>query len=236
MTGSAKRRLPILSLAIVAATIIILVGAVWVYLTFGTDLAGFARTFRAFALGFLEEIHPVIYFIAFALTPALGVPISLFYLTAATVFGSTVDGILWSVLLAWLALAVNIAFGYWLASSFMNPVITRILNARGQKIPKALPENEGKVIVICRLSPLPFAFQNWTLGVARFQFVRYMAYSWPIQAALGTGVILVGESFFRGGTGIAIFGLFLICLFLLLARMGRKQLGALQEDSNTTQT
>lgn len=220
MTESQKRRA---TLAIVGLAAVILAAAAWAYLVWGDELRQLADESRALAVRFLERIHPLPYFLAFALTPALGVPVSLFYLTCGTVLAGSNAGIVGAIALAWLAIAINLGFGYWLASSLMNPPIAKLLRARGYEIPVAAPENEGTVILICRLSPLPFALQNWVLGVARFRFGRYLVYSWPLQAGIGSGMILVGDSLLRGGTGAAITGAFVVCVFILLARIVRKR-------------
>lgn len=232
MTANRKRSPTLIVLCLAAAGILVAGG--WSFMVWGGELRELAGEARSVAVEFLGAIHPFPYFLAFALTPALGMPVSLFYLTAGPVLSGAGDGLLAPVLLAWLALGINIAFGYWLASSFMNPAISAFLRSRGHRIPRASPDNEGTLILVCRLSPLPFALQNWVLGVARFRFVRYMAYSLPIQAGIGTGMILVGDSLLRGGPGMAVIGVFLVCAFILLARLGRKRfhVGREQQESS----
>jgi hypothetical protein len=188
-----------------------------------TEWATLAIELRSLTLTVLQGIHPVAYFASFALAPAMGMPITLFYLTTGTVLGSGYGGLMGGILLSWIAIGVNIAFGYWLACSWMRPPIAAWLRRRGHEIPAALPENEGQMIVAVRFSPLPFAVQSWLLGVARFRFGRYLLYSWGIQIGMGTGVILLGESLFQGGKGLAFLGIFLICLLLIATRNRRRR-------------
>jgi hypothetical protein len=211
---------------VVAPILLILLAATVVVTWLGydpIDWATLAGDLRSLTLMLLQGIHPVAYFACFALAPAVGMPITFFYLTAATVLGSGSSGLIGGILLSWIAIGANIAFGYWLARGWMRPLIAGCLRRRGHEIPKALPENEGQMIFAVRFSPLPFAAQSWILGVARFRFGRYLAYSWMIQIGMGTGVILLGESLLQGGMGLAFFGIFLICLFLIATRHRRRR-------------
>ncbi len=220
MPNTGKRLWPYTALGVLPLGLLLVVGALipeW-----DIDPGKLLEEAREFILRLLVAIHPVVYFLAFALLPALGFPITFFYLTAAAVYGGTPA----ALPLAWLAIAINIAFGYWMASSLMNPVVRRLIRYRGYEIPKPDPDNHGAVVVVTRLSPLPFALQNWALGVARLPFGVYLAYSVPVQAAMGTGMILLGDSLLHGGVSLALLGLFLLALFFLFVRLARKHYGA----------
>src|SRR4051812_33442172 len=108
MTEPAPRlnRALLLKLAIVAVGL--LVGVVLV--ARGLDL----KSLLAQGLDFIRGAGPAAFFASMALLPAVGAPLSVFLLTAGPVFGPTL-GIGWVIVLAELAIVVNMVISYYLA-------------------------------------------------------------------------------------------------------------------------
>lgn len=177
---------------------------------------------RPLLLDVLQQIPPLAYFFAFALLPAGGVPLTLFYLTALPILGphSTLQGLL----LAYLALALNIAFTGALTHSLLRPLITGLIANRGWQIPTLNPASEWQVVLAFRLSPMPFVFQNYCLALGRSRWRYYLLLSLFVQATIGTGMMLVGESLFSGNFGLILIAIFIILLVSLIGRFLRKRI------------
>lgn len=167
-----------------------------------------AADVREAALDWLQSIPVALYLFAFAVLTAFGFPLSLFYLTAATVVGGPVLGLV----AAWSCVTFNIAMSYGLAVGVGHPLIERFIARRGFKIPKVTAANQRRVTVLVRLSPAPLCVQNYILALGGVEFGLYMRWSVPIQGAIGTGVVLFGDSIFSGRAGNAMLGIFLIVL------------------------
>lgn len=175
-------------------------------------------------LQILQSIPAPLYFLAFAILPALGMPLTAFYLTALPILGAhgTLLGLGW----AYLALALNITFTGLLTQTLIRPVIDRIILNKGWSIPKLKPENEWQIVLAFRLSPLPFVGQNYLLALAGSRWRYYLGLSLGVQAAIGTGMMLVGESLFRGGMGFLLLAIFILIVLTLVSRALRKKLNA----------
>ena len=178
----------------------------------------------------LGRIPPVYYFLAFAILPALGVPLSIFYFTAIPVLGTAHPAI--GILLGWIAVALNMAISNILARSLLHPAIEWIIRHRDLKIPKIKPENEWKIVLAVRLSPAPFFMQNYLLALGHASWKYYLGISMLVQGSIGMAVMLLGESILRGGLGYVLLA---ICAFLILNLLFdyiRKRLN--REPSSTT--
>lgn len=184
---------------------------------------------RKIVLSFLGSIPPVVYFLAFVILPALGMPLSLFYLTAIPVLGTTHTAI--GVLLAWTAVALNMSLANILARSLLHPAIEWVIKHRNLSIPKIKPENEWKIVLTTRLSPIPFFLQNYLLALGHARWRTYLGISMIIQASLGLAVMLVGESILSGGLGYVLLALFIFLLLHLLLDNLRKRLKSEQPES-----
>ncbi|MGC9451081.1 MAG: hypothetical protein ACP5I4_06490, partial [Oceanipulchritudo sp.] len=85
MNESLQRRL---ILAALGACVLAAGGALWAYLHFRPEIPD-PQALREAAYGFLRSIPTPVYFLAFAILPAFGIPLSVFYLTALPVMGQT---------------------------------------------------------------------------------------------------------------------------------------------------
>lgn len=185
------------------------------------DLADL-QAVRQVVLEGLNRIPSPLYFLAFVILPACGVPLTFFYLTALPVFGNLSP--LTGLVLAWLALALNMVGTHLIARSVFHPVIERLIRHRNLRIPKISPQNEWQIVLAMRVSPMPFALQNYLLALGHSRWRFYLGLSLPIQASIGTAVMLVGESILSGGLGYALLAVFGFLLINLAFQGLRKKL------------
>lgn len=185
---------------------------------------------RAQLIAILESVPAPLYFMAFAIMPAFGVPLSLFYLTALTVMGS--GNIFVGLALGILAVALNIAITNLVSRSFLHPVIERIIRKRNLSIPKIKPENEWKLVAALRVSPIPFAIQNYLLSLGHSRWRYYLGLSIVIQGAIGVTIMLVGESILKGGLGYVLLAVFAFLALNLAVDYFRKRLGKDREGTD----
>lgn len=177
---------------------------------------------RDMIYSFLNSIPAPVYFAAFVILPAFGAPMTLFYLTALPILGQ--DSKVLGVGLAWLALGLNMAFMHLLTHGIFHPVIERILRHRNLTIPRIRPENEWKIVLATRTSPIPWALQNYLLALGHSRWRYYLWFSLPIQAGVGLAMMLLGESVLTGGFGYLLIAIFLIVVVNLLLQNFRKRL------------
>ena len=190
------------------------------------DLAGLAETLRSSVLVGLQQIPLPLYLLAFALLPAFGFPITPFYLTVAVMMGGLWPGLL----AAWVCVALDLAFAYWLAAGLARPWVSRLVERRGYRIPHATAGNARRLTLLVRLSPLPLVMQNCILGLAQVPFPLYIFWSVLVQCALGAGVIFVGESLFQGNARLLLPGLFLLLVVVSAVSWWRRRAPAPIED------
>ena len=170
----------------------------------------------------LQTIPVPVYFLAFVVLPAFGMPQTFFYLTAIPVLGEGESML--GIPLAILAVALNIVFTRLLARGVLQPVVERIIRRRGLKIPELQPGNEMKITLALRLSPVPFAIQNYLLAMGRASWLCYLWVSLLIQGIIGTAVMLVGESVLTGGLGYILLAVSIFIALHLLLEQLRKRL------------
>lgn len=160
----------------------------------------------------LQRLPWEVWFLALVILPAIGFPLSLFYLTAGLMFGGPLG--LYGVGMAWCGLALNMSLCYWLSQTFLSRWIRPLTSKRLWMQEGMSARRQREFIVLLRLSPLPYTLQNYVLSLGSIPFRRYLLYSWPLQALIGLGVIQLGEAVVRGQGGQLLFGVF---LFFVLA-------------------
>ncbi|MEJ1973256.1 MAG: VTT domain-containing protein [Lacunisphaera sp.] len=204
-------RMLLIKLGVVAAVLI--AGAVLVMR--GYDVKGLIQQ----ALELVRSAGPVVFFTAQALLPAVGAPQTAFSLTAGPLFGSQL-GMPLVVALSTLALAVNIALTYWLASRLLHPVLEKLFLRLGYKLPQVASGNAIDLIVLLRVTPgVPLPVQNYLLGLARVPFGRYLLVSCLILGPLNAAFVLFGDALLQGKGRLAF-----LALSGLLALMAGAQL------------
>lgn len=210
----------ILILLVTLKVFVLLIGLA-AYLYWRPDVQDLDRA-REWLVHFLNTIPAPLYFTAFVILPAFGAPLTLFYLTALPILGN--GNPFAGLLLAWLALALNMILTNYLTRGVFHPAIEWLIRHRNLKIPKLSSHNEWKVVLATRVSPLPFAIQNYLLALGHSRWRFYLGLSLPIQASIGTAVMLVGESILRGGLSYALLAIFIFLLINLALQGLRKKL------------
>jgi len=118
------------------------------------------------------------------LLPALGFPISLFYVASGAVFAPPAL----ALAVAWVCMALNMALSYGIAHWLARPV-QALIRRRGLPLPQLGGATEWRVIVLLRASPLPYLMQSWLLAIGGARFGPYMVYGLPVQALIGAGLV-----------------------------------------------
>lgn len=200
-------RLMFTAMALLCAVILVLLGF---------DLKSLAEHI----LDFVQGAGPVAFFLAMTLLPAIGFPLSLFCLTAGSAFGPQL-GMPAVMLLCLSAVAANIALSHLLAGRGLRPSLDYLLQRLGRQFPRQVPPAEAtSLIVLVRVAPgLPFAAQNYLLGLARVPFTRYFFVSCLIAFPLNAAIIVFGEALLKGRGRLALFGLLLLLAVMVAVRL-----------------
>lgn len=215
--ASRPNRALLLKLAVLA--LVLLVGAVLV--ARGYDVMGLIRQ----GLAVIHSAGPAVFFTAQAILPAVGVPQTAFSLPAGSLFGAEL-GMPAVVLLSFLALTVNIALSYWMASHLLRPLCERLILRLGYKTPQVESGDATDLIVLLRVAPgLPFPVQNYLLGLARVPFGRYLLISCLISGSLNSAFVLFGEALLQGKGKVALISLLLLLALIAATHLLRKHYG-----------
>ncbi len=210
----ASRKALLIKLAVAGALAL----AAGVLIWRGVDVRGLVV--RGMAL--IASAGPWVFFAAMAVLPAFGAPQLAFALPAGPAFIP-----LWGrggVLLAYgVAVAVNLALSYWLARYALRPLVARLMARLGYRIPPVPPDEQVELTVLVRVTPgTPFCFQSYLLGLGEVPFPTYLAISWPVAMAYGTGFVLAGDALMRGEARMAILGVSVLVVAVIVVHLLRK--------------
>jgi uncharacterized membrane protein YdjX (TVP38/TMEM64 family) len=128
---------------------------------------------------------------------------------------------------ATLAVTLNAALAYGIASTWLRSWVERLLVRLGYRPPVLSPGRDWLFIGIVRLAPgLPFWAQNYLLGLMRVRFGVYLAITTLIHALTLTGLVMFGAAVVEGNwdralAAVAVIGLVGAALFVLRRRIGR---------------
>ena len=213
--SAAPKKLPIVKIVVVL--VVLAVGAF--LLTRGMDPSALV----AQGMGLIRGVGPGVFFVAMAVLPTVGVPISLFTITAGEAFAPQL-GLGGVIAVALLALAVNLALTYWVARYALRPVLTRLLKRYGYNVPRVTKQNALAVTLVTRLAPgIPYAVQGYVLGIAEVPFGLYMIVSWLAQALWAVGFIVLGQGLLKGNFMVAAKGLGVIVVAAVVVHFIRKK-------------
>lgn len=141
-----------------------------------------------------QQLHPLGFFAAAAVLPAVGVPLTPLFIVAGASFGVAVG-----LLVSLLALAANLALCYWLASSALRPRLDSLLRRFDYQLPDAhaLERNPVRFTALIKLAPgLPAFVKHYILGLTRVPFGVYMLVSMLVTGAYAGVLIVLGDSLF----------------------------------------
>lgn len=192
------------------------------------DLMGLVQQ----GLALIRTTGPTSFFLAMALLPALGVPLSFFCLTAGSVFGPQL-GMPVVMTLSLAAIATNIALSYLLATRALRPLLESLLSRLGYQMPRVASGDATDLIVLLRVTPgLPFPVQNYLLGLAAVPFTRYLLVSCLIAFPLNAAIIFFGEALLQGKGRTALLGLLLLLALMAVIHMVRRRYSAKNAPAN----
>jgi uncharacterized membrane protein YdjX (TVP38/TMEM64 family) len=176
-------------------------------------------------LDLIRNAGPVAFFSAMALLPALGAPILAFSLSAGPVFGEKL-GIGAVIALSLLALLINMALTYFLASRALRPLLEKLFVRLGYKLPEVETADATDLIILLRVTPgVPFCVQNYLLGLARVPFGKYLALSCTFMWGFNIAIILFGDALLHGKGKVAFIALSLFLALTVATHLVRKHLG-----------
>lgn len=216
-----KRKLPMAKLAM--AGVVVVGGAL--LLLRGFDVPGAIED----TLALIREAGPVTFFAAMAVLPAIGVPASVFTLTAGPVFGPRL-GMPLVVVLSVAAMMANIVMTYFLARRALRPVLERVFDRLGYRVPEVAPEDMMDLSIIVRVTPgSPFPVQNYLLGLARVPFGKYVLVAFVVQAIYTPAFVLFGDALLHGKGKMVVVAASLLVVAVVATQWVRKRMARKKE-------
>ncbi len=140
-----------------------------------------------------------VFFVAMALLPFVGFPLSPFVLSAGALFAPSLGaGVV--ILCGVAAVTFNIAVSYWFAAFALRPWMERLILWMGYRVPTLPGGGKGvELTLLLRLVPgVPFFMQNYLLGLARVHFGFYLAISVLVPAVHLTIAVVAGDALMQG--------------------------------------
>jgi uncharacterized membrane protein YdjX (TVP38/TMEM64 family) len=177
----ARSRWLLLPVALAVAAALLLLAAAW----FSWD--------REAVLAWKRSASPPLFFAAMAILPALGLPLTPFYIVAGATFGVPI-GLIGSMI----ALAVNLTLSYFIARSIPQAWLEGVLSRFGTKLP-AFDETSGAIrfSVLVKLTPgVPMLLKNYLLGLSGVPFKVYLLTSLVTALLYAVPLMILGNSLF----------------------------------------
>lgn len=191
-------------------------GGVYLLIDHRSGLIDLARQ----ATAFVRDQGPIPFFAALAILPAVGLPVSAFYLAAGAVFP------LWVSLVGTaIGLAINIALTYWMARKWVRGGIERLLRRTRYKIPVVAATDHARLTLFLRLMPgPPFFVQSYILGMVEVPFPTYFLISLGTQILIASGFIVLGSAFYSSSFGRALIAIVIVVLAVIIIQWVRRLL------------
>ncbi len=181
--------------------------------------AGIEWDLHAF-LDWIRDQGPLPFFLALAVLPAFGFPITPFFLVAGAAFGVW-TGIIGSVI----SQALNLILCFWLATRYLHGFLERLIARTPYRIPQIRQENRLKVTLLIKITPGPPNFlKSYILGLAGIPFGMFFLVSLPTSVGYGIGIIVLGDSLLEGNIGQSIVGICILVSLLIGIRLLREHL------------
>lgn len=199
----------------------------WTLRGLGYDL----RESVEWVLARVRALGPVAFFTLMALTPSVGVPVSIFTLTAGPVF-SPVLGLPLVLVISLLSLGINLVLTYVLARWLLRPWVERLCAWLGFTIPAVSEADQRSLVILVRVTPgPPYVLQNYLLGIAKIPFWTYFLISWAVVCLYTTAFIVFGDALVKGKGNVALVGASLIVALVLGVRFVRQRMQAKKPEA-----
>ena len=215
------RRAAMLCGALIAALVVVVS-----YALFGGEMAVLSDCVRRFCGEISEYLNIVpvwAYTLAIFILPIFFFPVSLIFMIAGNK-AACGECSFWEVYaFCALGLTLNVLFTYFLAA-FFGSFAERLLAKRGVSVPKVRSDDECEVILLIRMIPgNPLIIQNYILGLARVNYLKYVLISVPFQLITLAAYMYFGESVFEGDFAGISMAVSLIVILALIARIVSKR-------------
>ncbi|EIP99422.1 hypothetical protein OpiT1DRAFT_03938 [Opitutaceae bacterium TAV1] len=216
------RRKRLFAIVLALLSVVGLGAAAVAWRLWGPEIAGLFHE----SVAWVRSLGAFPYFTAMAILPALGMPISIFNLSAGPLFGPVI-GLPRVLVFAATSLGINVALGYVVARWLLRPWAIRLCTWLGYHLPEVRGEGSTSLIMIVRFAPgPPYALQNLLLGVAAVPFWPYFFISWVAACSFAFALIIFGDALVKGRGGMALFGISLLVALTVGIRILRKQISA----------
>ena len=165
----------------------------------------------------MSEASPVPFFLAMAVLPAIGVPLSPFMIVAGATFGIWL-GMIGSVV----AIALNLCIAYAIAHSTLRRRITSLFARFHYKVPDFTAGGRAawRFATAIKLTPaLPSFAKTYVLAVTAVPFPIYFGVSLAISMAFAVAWIVLGDSLLAHDLSEASLAAIAIAVLLVVAVM-----------------
>lgn len=165
----------------------------------------------------LRAAGPLALFLAMALLPLVGFPISPLWLAAGAAFGAQ-----WGFGLATAGALLNLALAYGVANRWLRNFLLKLLAKNGYCLPVVNSGDLIRLTLALRITPgIPSFIQSYLLGLADVPFLPYYLISVPVHVAYAAAFTLFGGSLFQMKGGGIIAGACLLVALVLIVKVMR---------------
>lgn len=217
-----KRKLPIVPLVVLLVAAVVAAGL----LLRGGDARGLIDRGRGLidhGVLVIRNLGAGAFFAAMAVLPAIGLPLLAFTMTAGQAFAPQL-GLGGVIALSLVAIAINMALGYWIARYALRPVVLGLMKRYGYSVPRVTGDTALTVTLVVRLTPgPPYFLQALILGVAEVPFRTYMIVSWLGILPWALGGIILGKGLLSGKFGVAATGFAVLIVAVVLVQWVRRR-------------
>jgi uncharacterized membrane protein YdjX (TVP38/TMEM64 family) len=183
------------------------------------DLAAWGQA----GIAWLRE-RPIWLLLAIAILPGLPVPAAPLLILAGAVLTPRF-GVVMAVLMAWAALACNMAWTYWAAAGPGRRQVDRLLHLLDIRLPTLSASNALRLTLLLRVTPaIPLFLQNLSLGFLQVPFRAYLLVSVLVQLVYVTGFVVFGESLQSGSGRLAAVAVALVVVAVVVTGYLRERL------------
>jgi uncharacterized membrane protein YdjX (TVP38/TMEM64 family) len=218
-----QRRWTKYHLALAAGAVVLIAGLVFV-----ATKVGWLDAIDA-AIAGLQKAGPGIFFVAMAILPAVGFPMSAFMLTVGPVFGTTL-GAGWVIIWSLTAVTINLLLSYWLADRALRPLVGRLLNYFSFRLPDGATGSAWQISLIVRVTPgPPYWVQSYLLGLLRVPLVPYLVVSLSVMAGYIVALVFGGEAIAEGSGRLAVVAVGILAATVVALQLVRKWLAQRRE-------
>lgn len=170
-------------------------------------------------LATIRATGPWAFFAAMALVP---LPLIWFTVPAGEAFAPqlTLPGV---IAAASIAVAVQQALSYAIARYALRPVVERLIQRRGWKVPRVTAANALGVALLVRLTPgPPMILGSCLLALAEAPFRLYLVVSWLVALPWVCAGVILGHGILQGRLAPALTGFSVLVAAVIAARLLRR--------------